>query len=504
MAVPTAVGPVRPQHQLGTAHFIRGVLTLSASQVVGWIGAAVLTVMLPRYLGDVGLGKLSFALVLTTLLGLGSTLGTGTYVSRAIARDPGAAPNMITAALAVRLPLSLIVVAATAVGITLLPIDSVTRQAIYILSLGMVLGAFDLTSPALQGFHSMKALAVIAVSTKLALAGVVAIILLLGGGPREAATAWLASQLVGLIVGYTALLRRTRVAMHVDWRIARAALIGGLPFFVWQAAFIVYGQIDTVILQFLANYAVIGWYGAAYRIVSLPTFVPVIVLTVAFPALSATVHDRPHFSAISRRSIQVVCLASVPIALGTMLLPDKLTQFLGLPASFANSWWPMILLAPHIPLVAFDMVAGTILVACDRQRQWAIAAVIAAVLNPVANLGAIAYTQHQYGNGAIGAAVITTLTELSLLVVGLRLMPTWVLGRSTLSDVARILVAGLVMSVFVWIGRGLPLLAVVALGGAAYATVCLAVRAVTVADLREVLDHISGRVLTRIAEPVSP
>src|SRR5207253_8409442 len=66
------------------------------------------------------------------------------------------------------------------------------------------------------------------------------------------------------------------------------------------AALLIYGQVDTVLLSLLTNDAVVGWYVAAYRFIGIPAFVPVILLTVAFPALAAS-QGSATFKMLARR-----------------------------------------------------------------------------------------------------------------------------------------------------------------------------------------------------------
>jgi O-antigen/teichoic acid export membrane protein len=153
----------------------------------------------------------------------------------------------------------------------------------------------------------------------------------------------------------------------------------------------------------------------------------------------------------------------------------------------------MALLAPHIVLVGVNMVVGTVLQTRERQRSWALAAVGAAVLNPLLNFPAISYTQATFGNGAIGASVVTTMTELFMLGAGLFLLPRGIFGWRTVTDGLRCCAAGAVMAAVVVVGRELPLLAVIALGGVVYAVSSVALGAVSLGDLREVMQHLLHR-----------
>ncbi|MBI4493317.1 MAG: flippase [Chloroflexi bacterium] len=474
------------------AHVIRSIFTLGLAQVLSSVGGAALAVLLPRYLGDVNLGKFAFALALTSLVGLAADLGTATYLAKEIARAPARAAALTANALAMRVPLSLLAGLLAVAVVNLAGYDLLTRQVVYVLCLGIVASAMgNVVLGSLQGLQAMKALAAYSVATRLGFAGLAGAVLLGGAGPAEVAVAWVASLALGLAVGLQALLGRVRLSPWTDWGAWRSILLGGLPFFVWQAALLVYGQIDAVLLSLLTHDAVVGWYTAAYRVVMIPAFVPTIIVTVLFPALSAAAGDRPAFHALARRAVQAVLLLSLPMALGIMLLPDKLIGLLGYPERFTHSIVPIVLLAAHIPLVGVDMALGTALNTLDRQRQWALAGVAAAVLNPLLNLVTIPYAQATYGNGAIGAAAITTLTEVFMLAAGLRLLPAGVLGRATLVDAARCVAAGLAMAGVVWLARDLPLAIPVLLGALVYGGACLALGAVSRSDLEQVWLHLA-------------
>lgn len=478
---------------LGARHFVRSALALGTGHALTFAGSAVLAVMLPRYLGDVYLGKYAFALALTTLVGLVGNLGTASYVAKEIARDRTSAARLVAASMAVRLPINLAVALVTVLVVGWSGYDSVTVRTIDVLCIAVGLGVFDLLTGVLQGLHRMQAMAAVTTVQKLVYAGLAALLLLQGGGPIDIAAAWVAGMGVGVAVAGVAVLRDVRPDFRIGLPVVRTVFFGGLPFLVWQASLTIYGQIDTVLLSVMTHDAVVGWYSAAYRIVSIPGFVPVIAVTVLFPAMSAAAGDDQRFGLLARRAIHVVLLLSLPMALGTMLLPFQLMDALGYPASFLNSAVPIVLLALHIPLVGVDMVIGCALQARDRQRQWAVTGVAAAILNPLTNLFAISYAQRAFGNGAIGAAAVTTLTEVFMMVVGLRLLGAGVLGWPTLENCLRILGAGLAMAGAVWLVRDLPIVVPMTTGVAVYAVASLLLGTLSIRELREVARHVLDR-----------
>ena len=472
-------------------------LTLGVGQLLSWMGGITLAVLLPRYLGDVNLGKFAFSTSFVALVGLVASLGVASYLTKEVARHPDSALTLTPSAVVTRLLTSMLAIGLAVAVVNVIGYDPLTRQIVHVLSLGIVIDALgSVVFGTLAGFQWMKPLAVSSVVSKLSYAGIVAALLLNGAGVVQVAVALVGTSALALAIGVFALLRRMPLSARIGRVSMRVVVVGGLPFFVWQAALVVYGQIDFVLLASLTRDAVVGWYAAAYRIVMIPAFLPAILMTVIFPALSAAASDRPTFDSIARRGMQVVMLLSLPMGLGIMLLPDKLIHLFGYPPVFSHSVVPIALLALHIPLVGFDMMIGSILNTLDRQRQWALTGVAAAVLNPALNLIAIPYTQNVYGNGAIGAAAITTLTELFMMIVGLWLIPGDVLGRGTFVLGLKCLVAGAAMAAAVWVLRGVPLPLLVFLGALVYGTCCLALRALTVNDVKAVVTHLWRRGLS--------
>jgi O-antigen/teichoic acid export membrane protein len=475
-------------------HLIRSVFQLSLAQGLTWIGGAALAILLPRFLGDVNLGKYTLAFALTTLIGLAADLGVATYLTREVARDPSRAARLTTATLAIRVPLSLAAAAVAIVFAHIVGYDELTRGVLYVLSAGIVVNAISgVVFGSLQGLQQMKIMAITNILSKVGYAALAAALLFGGAGPFELASGYVIVSLLVLGIAIMVLLRHVRPTLEIDPKLCWAVLIGGLPFFVWQAALLIYGQIDTILLSFLASDAVVGWYAAAYRIVMIPVFMPTIIVTVVFPALSAAVSDHKSFNAIARRAVHGSALVSIPMALGIMLLPDKIIQLLGYPETFNNSTLPLILLAPHLPVAAIDVMIGTVLNTRDKQRQWALTAVGAACLNPLLNVFAIPMSQSLMGNGAIGAAAVTTITEVFMMVVGLRLLPAGVFNRSTVVDVVKFLAAGIAMSGVVFLTRDLPIVVPVVLGAVVYFGACLAIGAVSLGELNQARQHLVQR-----------
>jgi O-antigen/teichoic acid export membrane protein len=275
-----------------------------------------------------------------------------------------------------------------------------------------------------------------------------------------------------------------RTHIRFDARLWRDVLIGGFPFFILSALTIVYSTIDVPILEAFAGDETVGWYGLAYRWVSMPAFFAASVSLAFFPALSVEgVGDRLAFARLANRALYVVCLVATPAAIGIAVIADDFLHLV-YGDEFQQAAPIMRILAIHIPVIAVDMVLGTIVVAVDRQRQWVLLSVTAAICNPLLNLIAIPFTERTMHNGAIGAASVTVLTEIFIMVGALRLRPAGVLDRSATTLLLRVLAASATIVPVVLALGSAPLPIKIAAGVASYAVASLMLGTVSMQDIR--------------------
>jgi hypothetical protein len=178
------------------------------------------------------------------------------------------------------------------------------------------------------------------------------------------------------------------------------------------------------------------------------------------------------------------------------LLASSVLSILHYPASFNQAEPLIVILALNLPLVALDMILGTILIAMGKQKAWVAVGVIAAIVNPIANLWAIPATQHAYGNGAIGAALTTVLAELIMFFGALYLRPRTVFTWSDVFYIVRCILAAVFMVPAVWAlsqYARIGIIAGVAYGMVVYAFAAYTLRIVRNDDLQKVLGILLGR-----------
>ena len=420
----------------------RGAVVLLSAQPITWVASLAIAVFLPHFLGDRALGQYALASTIALLAAIMTSFGVIRYVTREVAASDAAAARLVPAAIVLLTGLGMI--AAVVLSIVL-PIAGLLASAAHLIPIalvGMVVSKpAHLLSGVLHGQERFDRLATFG-----AVGGVGTAVLGLGalalGGDVGAYIAAFAgvSAATGLILWRMSGFELGRAAL--DTSLWGQLLRGGMPFLGWSIALRLYAEIDKILLAFLSTEATIGWYAASYRIVSIPLCIPTLLVMPLLPVLARTASDMPVFQRTLRRSVLGALLFTVPTSALLLALAPAVPGVLHWPSEFQHAIPLMTILALQGPLVAVDMVLGTALVALGRERRWALVAVVAAVFNPVVNLGLIPAFERSTQNGAIGAAIVTVLTEVVMLCGALRLLPASMLGRDTVVTSVKIAVAG--------------------------------------------------------------
>jgi O-antigen/teichoic acid export membrane protein len=179
---------------------------------------------------------------------------------------------------------------------------------------------------------------------------------------------------------------------------------------------------------------------------------------------------------LGNQALRIVMFVSIPAAVGIALVAGDMFSVLGYSADYRNAIPLVQILSTGLPVIAVDVILGALLIAVDRQRQWLVVGCVALVLNPLLNSVAIPWTQRHYGNGAVGASVVTVTTEIVMLLGALRLRPAGILDERTAAYSMRCLLAAAAMVPVVVLLGDEPLAVEIVAGIAVYAAASIAMR----------------------------
>lgn len=453
-----------------------GIQTIS--QIVTWTLSWFLLILLPRYLGDSGFGTLFFALSFAGIFGTLINLGVNAFLVREVAvlhPDPELPPEenarrragmqaLLGNVLTLKVLLAAGVFLLLSVLIYCLPYDASTRQAVLVIGVGACLGSITQTlGGVFQGMERMFVPNLALIVEKTIVTGGCAWLLVNGFGLLSVCWVYTVAAGVSFALQLGLLMRQERFGFAWDRVLLRRIFVGGLPFLIWVIFGEIYIRIDVLMLSLMTSASVVGWYGAATRLYATFLFVPNILSTAVFPAMmrmGAKATDEGAFARASERVLNLLLFAVIPISFGIIVIADPLVLLLYGHGAFQNAAPNLQVLGFSVLLVSVDMALGTVLIARGKEKQWAVMAIAAAVFNPLVNLWAIPLTTRLYGNGGIGAAAATALTEVLMMAGALWLMPKGIFTRRNLQVGLKGCAIGVAMVVLlrVWGEQNLVLL----------------------------------------------
>ena len=267
------------------------------------------------------------------------------------------------------------------------------------------------------------------------------------------------------------LLRRDFFPPALAWdpAAARRMLTAAFPLMLNGLLIILFFRFDQPIIQTFRGAKDVAIYEAAYKVINFTQIITPSVVLALFPAMAhAALHDRTALTRQYRGAVKFLLLLGAPLVVGTMALAPALITIitLGKPGYLPYSGWALAILIAYLPFSFINGVTQYVLIALHRQARltWAIGAT--ALSNVGANLLVVPVW------GIYGAAVVTVLSEIVLLVPFLR----WAaanLGTGALRPGAggmklALAAVGLAVVTFGGLAMGWNEFAAALLGGAAY------------------------------------
>lgn len=472
----------------------RNVAWLLLSQGATWIASILTLLIVPNELGDQLFGDLSFALVYVSVFGLVATYGTSEFLTKTLARATGDTGHYLYNTLILKLIASLTACSlAVALGV-LLNFDRERILLVAVFAMGMVFTV--LNNVMLGGYQALQRMGRPAFWNAISLyVGAISgiMVLFLGGSVVAYALVFNLALAIPLVGNSLGLREELGTSRGLDRRVWGHVIRGGFPFFILSGLSLIYGSVDIAMLEVFAGTETVGWYALAYRWVGMPALFAVSVATAFFPALSAegaAISDA--FRSMANRALYVVLIVAIPAATGIGLVArDFISLVYG--SDFAQAVPLIQLMAIAIPIIGLDVVLGTVVVAIDRQRQWMMFSMAAAVFNPLANLVAIPYAMDRYDNGAIGAAFTTVLTEGILMVGAFVIIPRGILGRQAMGVGFRVVAASAAMVPVVLALGSTPLYTQIGAGAIVYTMASFGLKTISTDEIRQLRRGLANR-----------
>jgi O-antigen/teichoic acid export membrane protein len=189
----------------------------------------------------------------------------------------------------------------------------------------------------------------------------------------------------------------------------------------------------------------------------------------------------------TQKSQDFILMAGIPMSIGVFAFAKDIIAFLFGLKGYAPSVLTLQIFAVGLTLIYIDMVLATAIIACDKQRRWVYTAGAAVLINISLNLVLIPYTQSRYGNGGIGAALATLITEFYVMVSAVLILPKELFSPASVPIALKSLAAGAVMGGSIWLLKSagiLPFIFEALIAGAIYLGMLIVLRTFSDAEIR--------------------
>lgn len=388
-----------------------------------------------RYLGPAQYSVLSYALAFVALFMPLVTLGMDSIVVRDLVKDPDRRGEIFGTVFVLRLVFALgVLTIIFSILLLTWPDDALMRSAVMIVACGLLFQSFEVIDLWFQSQVKSK-YTVIAKNTAFVSVTPVRVLLLLFQAP---VLAFVIATVVEAALGGLAMAvvyRRTG-QRFTAWRFSRSTADALLrecwPFLISSLAIMVYMRIDQVMLGGLSGAGQVGIYSAALRLSEVWYFIPMGIVSSAFPAI---VLSKKESEAVYLKRLQKLMTAMVAIAYA-IAVPMTLVSTPLVKLLFGDAY------AASGPVLAVHIWSGVSVFAGITRESWMVTEGLGRFLLAMTIVGAIVNITLNYALipswGALGAA-IATLVAYSFTVFA---MP-WLFSRTR--PIAKVMLRSLVL-----------------------------------------------------------
>jgi O-antigen/teichoic acid export membrane protein len=422
---------------------VTNTLLRSGGELIGRLASLLLFAVTARIVGESGLGAFVFAVAYLGFVMVVVDLGCDRLLLLAIARDRTAGDRLFFNMLWLKLALAVPLIGASLALLPLLGYSHTFQATTWALAPGVFSDSVARMQLAVFLGHERSGPPSLADMIQRVLSAAFGIAALEAGwGVVAVAAGYSIGSTIGVVIGFVLLARTIGLPEHkLTPRRWRSLALQSIPFASQDAFSVLLSRMDTLILSLLAAEAIVGSYGAAYRLFE-STFLITYALVGAFSAMYAYLgHDtHPTVGFMFQRSIKFALVLLVPIAVFMAALADPICRDI-YGAGFASSATPLRILAPATVLLGVVSLATSLLLSREPARRMVPVTAAIVVFNLVLNVVLIP----PYGDS--GAAIAMLASEVVFAVWVMSRAARVVGGIDWLATLAGPLAGGAVMAV---------------------------------------------------------
>ncbi len=456
------------------------VITKILSTILALVGIGFIT----RYLGKDGFGDYSTVLAFFAFFGSVADLGLYAITARDISREGADEAKILGNAFALRLVSAITVFLITPILVFFLPYSQDVKIGILIAAASFV---FSSTYMVLNGVFQ-KNLAMDKVAAAEVFGKIIQISIIIFAVRNDLGfTTIILSILAAMIFNFIAVLLLVKkyipLRLQFDFVYWKKFLKESAPLGVSAIVIFVYFKIDTILLSILKTNTEVGIYNAAYKVIENLSFFPAMIVGLMFPMFSRHIFsDKKHFAHLANETLKVFFIIIVPLIVGTLFLSEGIIHLIG-GAAFAESANTLRILIFALAFIFFGGLFNNILIASNNQKKMLWMLIGCAIFNVTANL--IFIPSYSY----TASAIISTLTEFMVAIVGLILTIKYTGYKPTIQHLGRILFSGFIMMIFLFIFKSQSFLFLLLESSLVYILLLWLTKTITIKELRSIVSN---------------
>lgn len=448
---------------------------LFLTQVLDKILSFFLIVLITRYLGDVGLGKYSFAFAFIGIFIAISNLGINVYVFREIAKDKLKAKKLVDNFLSLRV--FMVIVLYVIITIISWKIPK-TREIMSLLLLVMIHELFgtlnNIITIVYQAYEKNEfSVYSIIVEKSLALS-FGAYVLITGYGLNTLLLALVIAKAISFIFYYTICYKKfVKISLGMDFRLWKMLIKDSIPFGLTKAFGIVNHEVDKVLLTMMKSYAITGLYSAAAKLVDAITLIPTIIVLATFPVMSRFYHTNlQDFSKLLyKKSMYYTISIALPITVGVSLLAQRLILFI-YKGSVTDSWVVLQIMSWSLIFIFINYIMGYLLNSINKQHLFTISTGVCLLANVILNFLLIPRF------GYTGTAIVAVTTQF----LNFCLLYYFTIKNGYPLNLIKIsykpIIAGSLMGILILYLKMLPIICIIPIGAIIYFILLFLIRGI--------------------------
>jgi O-antigen/teichoic acid export membrane protein len=385
----------------------KNTMLLVVSNIIGKAITFFYTLIAVRYLSYYNYGALSLALAFAGIFAILDDLGLSRVQIREIARNKANASNITTNILFLKLFLGVATFLLLAAVVNLMNYPQDVIMLVYITGLSIFFTNFGASFESVfQGFEEMSYMGIAHIlNTIILLAGAIFVVNT-GGGVIEFALVYLASSIIVVAFDFIVSIKKfIKISIGVDLKFCRYVLKEALPFALSDMLLALYFGLSNIFLSIFQGEAAVSFYNVPYNLVDSLNLVYSSFTIALFPVTSRLFkYSKEKLMLSFEKSVKYLLITSIPIAVGTTLLSDKIIQLYDV--KYAPYSIVLQILVWFSSLAFINTAASNLLSSIDKQAAVAKQNAMAAVINIMAGL--LLIPQYSY----VGASIAAVITQL--------------------------------------------------------------------------------------------